>query len=85
MMIVLLVAHVLTNVLLAQSLRVRSMLSIPTSAQSAVLVQMHVPLAQSHCNPNFKETKNPLLAGKGFFCNLISAVPKLPLFALEPQ
>lgn len=47
MTIVLLAAHVLMSVPLVQFLRARSILSIPTSAQSAVLALMHVLLEQS--------------------------------------
>lgn len=47
MTIVLLAAHVLMSVPLVQFLRARSILSIPTSAQSVVLALMHVLLEQS--------------------------------------
>ena len=66
-MIVLLAAHVSTNVPLEQSPRAKSILSTPNSAPSVVLALMHAQVVLSLSKENQTNTKKPLHFG-GAFC-----------------
>ena len=72
-MIVLLAAHVSTNVPLELSLRAKSTQLIPNSAPSVVLALMHAQVVLSLSKENQTNTEKPLHFGGAFCLFLLEA------------